>query len=102
MSKTVSVTRDEVKETLTEVLVEIQELGGEEVPQIDDETCPMRDLADFDSLGAVEAVTRLSERLSGEIDPTLFWKKNGTLLTVGEIVDRICRTIGVDEGGDRG
>ncbi len=36
MSKTVSVTRDEVKETLTEVLVEIQELGGEEVPQIDD------------------------------------------------------------------
>ncbi len=84
------------------MLVEIQELGGEEVPEIDEETCPMEDLADFDSLGAVEAVTRLSERLSEELDPTLFWKKDGTLLTVGEVVDRICRPIGVDEGGDRG
>lgn len=102
MSKTANLTRSEAREILTQVLVEIQELGGEEVPEIDDETCPMEDLADFDSLGAVEAVTRLSERLSEELDPTLFWKKDGTLLTVEEIVDRICRTVGVDEGGDRG
>jgi acyl carrier protein len=102
MSKMVSVTRSEVKEILIEVLVEIQELGGEEVPEIGDETCPMEDLAYFDSLGAVEAVTQLSERLSGELDPTLFWKKDGTPLTVEEIVDRICRTIGVEEGGTRG
>jgi len=102
MSKATNVTRSEAKEILTQVLVEIQELGGEEVPEIDDRTCPMEDLADFDSLGAVEAVTRLSERLSEELDPTLFWEKVGTLLTVGEIVDRICRTIGVDEGGARG
>jgi len=47
-------------------------------------------------------VTQLSERLSGELDPTLFWKKDGTPLTVEEIVDRICRTIGVEEGGTRG
>ena len=97
-----NLTRSEAKEILTQVLVEIQELGGEEVPEIDEETCPMEDLADFDSLGAVEAVTRLSERLSEELGPTLFWKKDGTLLTVGEVVDRICRTLGVDEGGDRG
>lgn len=87
---------------MTKVLVEIQELGGEEVPEIDDDTCPMEDLADFDSLGAVEAVTQLSERLSEELDPTLFWKKDGTPLKVEQIVDRICRTIGVDEGGNRG
>jgi acyl carrier protein len=61
----------------------------------------MADLADFDSLGAVEAVTQLSERLSEELDPTLFWKKDGTPLNVEEIVDRICRTIGADEGGNR-
>jgi len=102
MSKITSVTRDEVKEILTEVLVEIQELGGEEIPQIDEETCPMRDLADFDSLGAVEAVTQLSERLSQELDPTLFWKKDGTLLTVGEIVDRVSRTMGVGERSNSG
>lgn len=87
---------------MTEVLVEIQDLGGEEVPDIGDETCPMKDLADFDSLSAVEAVTQLSERLSEELDPTLFWKKDGTLLKVEEIVDRICQTIGAGEGGSRG
>jgi len=62
----------------------------------------MRDLADFDSLGAVEAVTQLSERLSQELDPTLFWKKDGTLLTVGEIVDRVSRTMGVGERSNSG
>ena len=102
MSKTTNVTRSEVKEILTQVLVEIQELGGEEVPEIGDETCPMEDLPDFDSLGAVEAVTQLSETLSEELDPTLFWWKDGTPLTVEEIVDRVCRTIGVEEGESRG
>jgi acyl carrier protein len=102
MSKKTAVTDDEVRAVLVEVLIEIQDLGGEEVPEIDDETCPMKDLADFDSLGAVEVVTQLSERLSEELDPTLFWRKDGTPLKVEEIVDRICRTIGVDEGGNRG
>ena len=82
---------------LTEVLVEIQDLGGEEVYEIGDETCPMKDLADFDSLSAVEAVTQLSERLSEELDPTLFWKKDGTPLTVEEIVERICQTVNLEE-----
>lgn len=102
MSKIKSKTRSEVTEILAEVLAEIQELGGEEVPEIGDETCPMQDLADFDSLSAVEAVTQLSEKLSEELDPTLFWNKDGTLLTVEEIVDRICQSIGVEEGDSRG
>lgn len=102
MSKKTVVTRDDVRAVLTEVLVEIQDLGGEEMPEISDDTCPMEDLADFDSLSAVEAVTQLSERLSEELDPTLFWNKDGTLLKVGEIVDRICRSIGVGEVGSRG
>lgn len=94
-------TRDEVREALVEVLTEIQDLRGEEVTEIDDETCPMEDLAGFDSLGALEATTQLSERLSRELDPKLFWK-NGTPLRVTEIVDRVCRTIGAEEGGSRG
>ncbi len=102
MGKKAIATRDEVREVLAEVLVEIQDLGGEVVPEIGDETCPMEDLADFDSLSAVEAVTEFSERLSEELDPTLFWKKDGTPLRVEEIVDRICRIIGVGEGGSRG
>lgn len=102
MSKVKSKTRSEVTEILAEVLAEIQELGGEEVPEIGDETCPMQDLADFDSLSAVEAVTQLSEKLSEELDPTLFWNKDGTLLTVEEIVDQICQSIGVEEGDSHG
>jgi acyl carrier protein len=99
MSKKTVATRDEVRAMLTEVLAEIQDLGGEEIPEIGDETCPMKDLADFDSLTAVEAVTQLSERLSEELDPTLFWKKDGTPLTVEGIVERICKTINLEEGG---
>jgi acyl carrier protein len=102
MSKKTAMTRDEVKTMLTEVLVQIQNLGGEEVSEIGEETCPMKDLADFDSLSAVEAVTQLSERMSKNLEPTLFWKKDGTPLKVEEIVDRLCQTINVDEGGDRG
>jgi hypothetical protein len=52
-------------------------------------------------LGALEATTQLSERLSQELDPKLFWK-DGTPLRVTEIVDRVCRTIGAEEGGKRG
>lgn len=102
MSKGTVTTHDEVRAVLIGVLAEIQDLGGEEVPEIDGETCPMKDLADFDSLGAVEAVTRLSEMLSEELEPTLFWKKDGTPLKVDEIVDRICLTIGIEEGGNHG
>ncbi len=95
--------RYEVREVLIEVLVEIQELSGEEVPEIGDDTRPMDDLADFDSLIAVEATTQLSERLSQEeLDPMLFFSKNDTPLRVEEIVDRICQSIGVGEGGRRG
>jgi acyl carrier protein len=94
-------TRDEVRGALVEVLTEIQDLRGEEVTEIGDETCPMEDLAGFDSLGALEATTQLSERLSQELDPKLFWK-DGTPLRVTKIVDRVCRTIGAEEGGNRG
>src|SRR5947209_7277656 len=92
-------TCDQVREVLIEVLIEIQALGGEEIPKIEDETCPMEDFADFDSLTAVEAVTQLSERLSKELDPTLFWSKGGASLKIEEIVEHICQTIGI-EGGD--
>jgi len=95
-------TREEVREALVEVLTEIQDLRGEEVTEIGDETCPMEDLAGFDSLGAVEATTQLSERLSQELDPKLFWKKDGTPLRVTEIVDGVCLTIGAGEGDSRG
>jgi hypothetical protein len=95
-------TRDEVREALVEVLTEIQILRGEEVTEIGEETCPMEDLTDFDSLGAIEATAQLSERLSQELDPKLFFQGDGTPLRVTEIVDRVCRTIGAEEGGSRG
>lgn len=94
-------TSDEVREALIEVLTEIQDLRGEKVTEIGDETCPMEDLAGFDSLGALEATTQLSERLSQELDPKLFFR-DGKPLRVAEIVDRVCRTIGAEEGVSRG
>lgn len=87
---------------MVEVLVELQDLGGEGLSEIGDETRPMQDLADFDSLVAVESVAQLSERLDEELEPTLFWNEDGTPIKIEEIVDRICRTIGVEEGASGG
>lgn len=92
-------TRDELREALVEVLVEIQEFSGEETPDIGEVTCPMNDLADFDSLSAIEAITQLSERLSHELDPKLFWSEEGTPLRIKEIVDRLCQTVGEEGEG---
>lgn len=102
MSKKAALTSDDVRKVLLEVLIELQDLGGEGMSEIGDETCPMRDLADFDSLIAVEVVAQLSERLSEELEPTLFWSEDGTPVKVEDIVDRICRTIGVEEGAGGG
>lgn len=102
MGKKAAVTSDDVRKVLVEVLVELQELGGEGMSEVGDETCPMQDLVDFDSLSAVEAVAQLSERLGEELEPTLFWNKDGTPIKIEEIVDRICRTIGLEEGASGG
>ena len=96
-------TREEVRRAVIGVLTELQQLRGEEVPDVDDETCPLEDLEGFDSVSAVEATTRLEDELGLTLDAKLFWEKgDGKPLGVGEIADRICKVAGVWEGATNG
>lgn len=96
-----NVGRDELRGVLVEVLVEIQELSGEETPDIGEDTRPMVDLADFDSLSAAEAIVQLSQRLSLKLNPKLFQPEGDKPLTIGEITDRLCQIMDA-EGANRG
>lgn len=77
---------------LIEILSEIQELSGQETPDIDEDTCPVGDLQGFDSLNFVEMVSMLSERLGVEFNPIhLLETKNGRSVSVLEIASRITK-----------
>ncbi|MDP9411802.1 MAG: hypothetical protein M3P70_15170 [Actinomycetota bacterium] len=95
--------REEVRRTVIGVLTELQVLRGKEAADVDDATCPINDLEEFDSVSAVEATTRLEEELDLELEAKLFWEKgNGKPLRVEEIVDRICRVADAREGTTNG
>lgn len=95
--------REGVRRVVIEVLTELQELRGKEVPEVDDKTCPLEDLEGFDSVSAVEATTRLEEELGMELDAKLFWEKGGGKpLGVEEIVNRICKVVDEGEGATNG
>ena len=92
-------TREEVRQAVIGVLIELQELRGKELSDVDDATCPMEDFEEFDSVSAVEATTRLEDELDLELDAKLFWEKDdGKPLRVEEIVDRICGVADAEEG----
>ena len=90
-----SLTRKKVLDVLVTVLQEIQkDIVG--VPErISEETVPIGNLNDFDSLASVEATVDILVRLGFEIDefpsyPSLFIKQHNAL-NVGQVVDRILR-----------
>jgi hypothetical protein len=87
--------RNSIERELMETIREVQELSGHAPVPIDKNTCPINDLAHFDSLSGVETTFLLSVKLKcefkspkGEIN--VFVSKDARrALTVGEIVDRL-------------
>jgi acyl carrier protein len=59
--------KTKVIEVIADVLKEIQSMSGRTPVPISATTCPIGDLADFDSLNGVEATIELSDRLGIEI-----------------------------------
>lgn len=83
-------TREEIKEVVRQVLLEIQSGSGRPVPIFHDELRPIGDLEGFDSLNAVEATSLLSEYLGNEIPNDLMLPTYpGEQLTINEIADRL-------------
>jgi hypothetical protein len=84
-----------IEKLLIETLHEVQVLGGHAPARIDLQTCPIKDLDQFDSLTGVETTILLSMKLKCEFkskkgEVNVFVSKDARrALTVKEIADRL-------------
>ncbi len=83
-------TREEVLNTIVNVLKDVQEDFHEEAIEITEETTPIGSLAYFDSLASVVTTIHCLDVFDYEEElsiPTLFVNNDGKFLTVGEVAD---------------
>ena len=87
-------TRKGILDVLIAVLQEIQQDIVDEPEPIDEETVPIGDLVEFDSLTSVEATINALVTLGFEefpSYPSIFISKENEALTLGQVADRIMR-----------
>lgn len=85
----------QVTNTLTQVLSEIQNCSGRSISEMTPETRPFGDLEGFDSVNAVEAAAQLSGHLGRAINPKIMLSSNPSEpLRICDIVDRIVNSKG--------
>ena len=89
--------RASVVQQVVRAVVQVQEASGRAAGGIGAGTRPIGDAAGFDSLNGVEVTVTLSQSLGHELpDDNLFVSEDGRrALTIAEIADNLCRTIGV-------
>lgn len=87
--------KPEVIKVIVEVLQEIQSIGGRPATPVNENTRPISDLPQFDSLNGVEATVELSSRLGCDLPQVnAFINDEGnSALAVSEIADAICATV---------
>ena len=96
------VDRNEIKKKLVEAIVEIQEISGRPVPQLQDEARPIGDIEDFDSVNCVELACEISSSLGFEVDAKDFIPNVlGHPVTIGEAVDRLCKSYEMHKKGEQ-
>jgi len=85
----------QLRTALEKVLREVQAMSGRECPRLGDATKPIGDLADFDSLAAVEATVLLEVELNCTIARgTPFISESGKrALTLSEAAKRLGKLI---------
>jgi len=91
-------TRDEIRQALSEALSEIQRESGRPESIMSDSLRPLNDMEGFDSLNAEEAAAMLSERLGVEIENNPFVSPKGKPLRMDEIVDELARLLPAKKG----
>ena len=87
-------TRERIIDVLITVLQETQQVIVEEPERISEETVPIGDLYDFDSLTSVEVTVDVLVALGFEefpSYPSVFISRQQMALTVGQVADRILR-----------
>ncbi len=87
-------TAAQIRDALIEGIQEIQTLSGRPDQDIDDETVPLDDLYEFDSLNAMEVTVRITDMcgINAEQLGHLF-TDSGRRLSVHEIVGRLCGVV---------
>lgn len=81
----------EVRDTLIRDIQEIQQLSGRPDQDITDDTVPLRDLFDFDSLNAEEVTVRIATGLNIELEHHLRLFADGQQpISIRQIVHRLC------------
>jgi acyl carrier protein len=96
MEASMELTRNKIVDALITALIGIQQNIVDEPERISEETVPIGDLYNFDSLASVEATVNVLVILGFEFDefpsyPSLFISKQQKALTVGQVADRILR-----------
>ena len=89
--------KESVMQQVVQAVVQVQEASGRATAGIGAGTRPIGDAAGFDSLNGVEVTVALSQSLDHELpDDNLFLSQDGRrALSIAEIADNLCRTIGV-------
>ena len=89
----------EVMAKVIDAVRQVQEASGRPVGNVNSATCPVRDVAGFDSLSGVEATVILSESLGHDLpdDCNPFVSKGlRRAPSVNEITDNLCEIIGLE------
>lgn len=92
--------KSEIEAVLIDALNTIQSLGGHPPVALHSGTCPLTDLAGFDSILAVEATVMISQQLGIEAPLNLFAPApNNDSLPISHVVDVLSTLIARDPGG---
>ena len=87
-------TCDEIEGHFKQVLREVQKDTGHPNARIEDDTIPLKDLEDFDSLSALDAEARLAAILGPNLGTVPFKSPtDGHEMSVREIVDHLCKRL---------
>jgi acyl carrier protein len=90
--------RQEIEVEVIRVLTQIQRHSGQTNVIVQSDTCPLRDLALFDSLLALEASVELEEELGCPSEDNLFIDdRTNRPLRVAEVVDALCQRLRCQE-----
>src|SRR5437867_13179310 len=93
-------TGEEMKEHLFAVLQAIQADSGHQPPPLSDQTVPLAELKDFDSLACVDVEVRLTDRLGVEIEKIPFKSpETGREQNIAQIVAHLTAAYGAQVRG---
>lgn len=90
-------TKDEIEQTLIDLLKELQVVTGDTSCDVTPATTPITDLGFFDSLLALETTVLLEDKLgaSWDQDSVFVAKDNTKALTVAEIAEKLAAASGI-------